>query len=312
MHSKHLRSPRTLVAVLLAIVLPLITFFATAGYMSIPPDSKGIDIVEGRDLFRAHCGSCHFATAGFPSPHGPNLFEIGKTGARRRPGMSAPAYILESILEPSAFLAPSSRPGMPVNVGAQLPPEKIRNIVGFLASRGASPDYEQIVALEIPDRRTPDQGVTKVDRVQMEQAVALMHDKAGCLKCHSIHHAPESKVYAPAVFNVGLVDKRRVEESVTAPHKEIKAGYHSASVVLQNGQVATGKLVSRDDDLILLATWDQQGNLSVREIPIDEVEEEDGRLLIEESPISIMPADFDKLLTREELESIFTVIHQLN
>jgi hypothetical protein len=42
-----------------------------------------------------------------------------------------------------------------------------------------------------------------------------------------------------------------------------------------------------------------------------DVETEDGRPLIEQSKVSIMPADFDKLLTAQELDALLTLIHQL-
>ncbi|MCA9211784.1 MAG: c-type cytochrome, partial [Planctomycetales bacterium] len=86
--------------------MPLVSFAGAVAVMSIPPNTQGIDIVAGRDLFRAHCGACHFAKEGFPAHHGPNLHDIGSKAASRRPEQTAAEYILESILDPSAFVAP--------------------------------------------------------------------------------------------------------------------------------------------------------------------------------------------------------------
>jgi putative heme-binding domain-containing protein len=295
-----------------SVLLPLAAFFATAGVMSIPPDTRGIDIVAGRDLFRAHCGSCHFAKAGFPAHLGPNLHEIGRTGAQRKPNLSAAEYILESILDPGAFVAPSSRPGMPRNVVAELPPDDIRNIVGFLASCGAHPDYEEIEKLPIPDRRTDRSEHTVVRLEDMELAEQVMRDKAGCLKCHSLHHVPESKVYSPGIFGVGLTDKQLLREAVVDPHKEIKPNFHSTSIELQSGEVVTGRLLSRSDEELEVVLTDETGQLVTRRIPIDQVERDGEELLIEPSPVSIMPTGFDKLLTPAELQAVLTLIHQLN
>ena len=164
--------------------------------------------------------------------------------------MTAAEYILESILDPAAFVAPSSRPGMPRNVVAELPPDDVRNIVAFLASCGAYPDYDEIVNLQIPDRRTDQSQHTLVRLQDMELAEQVLHDKAGCLKCHSLHHVPESKVYAPGIFGVGLTDKQTLRESVVDPYKEIKPNYYSVNVVLQNGEVITGRLMSQDERAI--------------------------------------------------------------
>jgi putative heme-binding domain-containing protein len=296
----------------LAVLLPIVVFFTTAGVLSIPPNTQGVDIVEGRDLFRAHCGSCHFAKVGFPAHHGPNLHQIGRTGAARKPGMTAPQYILESILDPTAFVAPSSRPGMPRNVGAELPPDKLRNIVGFLASCGAYPDYSEIVRLEIPDRRTGADDSTIVRREEMELAEKILQDKGGCLNCHSRYHVPESQVFAPGIFNVGLSDRQQLHQSIVDPHREIKAGYHSVSVVLQNGKVVTGRLLARTDAELTICVVDQQNQPTLQRVAVADVEVEDGQPVIEESKISMMPSDFDKVLTEQELTALITLISQLN
>ena len=303
---------RRMIGATVACVLPIGVFLAAAGVMSIPPNTRGIDIAEGRDLFRAHCGSCHFAKMGFPAHHGPNLHEIGRTGARRREKMSAPAYILESVLDPSAYVAPSSRPGMPQNVAAELAPEQLRNIIGFLSGRGAHPDYEEIAALEIPDRRPKTQDATVVRRADMEHAVELMRTKAGCLHCHSQYHTPESKVFSPGIFHVGLTDRQLVRESISNPNRQIKAGFHAANVVLKNGKILTGRLLTRNSQYLLLSVRTPAGTLDARRVPLTDVEHEEGQPLVVDSVQSIMPSDFGELLTNEEMESIVTLIRQLN
>jgi cytochrome c2 len=306
------RSPRRLPWLVLSVALPSGVFLAAAGVMSIPPNTRGIDVVAGRDLFRAHCGSCHFAKAGFPAHLGPNLHEIGRTGASRKPNTSAAQYILESILEPAAVIAPSSRPGMPRNVAAELPPEQLRNIIGFLASCGAYPDYDEIVRLDIPDRRTDASVQTPVRRQDMELAERVLRDKAACLKCHSLHHVPESKIYAPAIFGVGLTDKQQLRDSIVHPSKEIKPNSVCVSIVLKTGQVLTGNLMSRSDRDVMLCQRDESGQLLTRRIAVADIEQEEGQPLIEELNVSIMPSGFDQLLTAEELEAIVTLIYQLN
>ena len=71
----------------------------------------------------------------------------------RKPGMSAAEYILESVRDPEAFVAPENRRGMPGNLATVLSPDEIRNVVAYLVSRGGTPDYDEIRRLEIPDLR---------------------------------------------------------------------------------------------------------------------------------------------------------------
>jgi mono/diheme cytochrome c family protein len=66
---------------------------------------------DGASLFRAKgCASCHdgpdsTASAGFPS-----LADAGSWAGARRDGLSAEAYLAESIREPWAFTSPEFQP----------------------------------------------------------------------------------------------------------------------------------------------------------------------------------------------------------
>jgi putative heme-binding domain-containing protein len=295
-----------------SLALSVGTFLATAAVMSIPVNTRGIDVASGRDLFRAHCGSCHFAKVGFPAHHGPNLHDIGHSGASRKPNQSAAEYILESILDPSSVIAPSGRPGMPPNVGSELDPNDVRNIVGFLASCGAFPDYDKIMSLEIPDRRSDQTETTLIRLKDMQLAEHVLREKGMCLECHSLHSVPETKIHAPGLFGVGLSNKEAIHESVLDPHKEIKPKYASVTVVLENGLVVSGQLLSRTDARLVLCSRGEQNRLVLRDIPLADIEREDGRLQILESKISLMPTGFGKILTSEEIEAVINLIRQLN
>jgi mono/diheme cytochrome c family protein len=295
-----------------SILVPLAVFFTAAGAMSIPPDTQGVDIVAGRDLFRAHCGSCHFAKVGFPAHHGPNLYDIGRSGASRKPPLTSAQYILESILDPGAMIAPSSRPGMPPNIIAQLTPEEVRNIVGFLASCGAYPDYGEIKRLEIPDRRTAHESVMVVSLEKMTTAEHVLRDKGACLQCHSVHSVPEYTTYAPGIFGVGLTDRQALRQSLIEPHKVVKPNYGSVNVVLSSGETLSGRLMKQHADRLVLCTRDDKNRTVVRDVALEDVAWEDGRPLIEKSDQSIMPTGFDKLLSAEEIDALLTLIGQLN
>ncbi len=295
-----------------SIALPLGTLLVTSGVMSIPADTRGVDIAAGREQFTVHCAACHFARPGFPAHHGPNLHDIGRSAGSRRPNQSAAEYILESILDPSEFVAPGGRPGMPPTVAAELSPTEIRNLVGYLASCGAFPDYDEIRNLEIPDRRSGETGPRVIRREDMELAENVLRDKGACLECHSLYSVPEGQSFAPGLFGVGLNDSRALHESVTDPHKEIPEKYRSVKVLLANGQFVTGQLVSRTAERLVLCTRDEQNRLVMRDIPLAEIETDQGRPQIQESTTSLMPEGFDKTLTRGEIEAVINLIRQLN
>lgn len=296
----------------IAVLIPVACFLLTAGWLSIPRRHGSIDLIAGRDTFRAHCGGCHFATEGFPAHHGPNLYQIGRTAKLRQPDQTAAQYILESILEPDKFIAPSSRPGMPRNVAAKLSPSQIRNVVAFLASRGEFPDYDEILRLDIPDIRDPAAEPLKVGRRQMELAESVMKEKGQCFECHAMHSHPEYKVIAPGLFGVGLIDKEKINVSLVNPHQEVADSYRTVTVSLESGEIVSGRLLCASHDPLLLAVRDDQGRVCIRQIPVAEVEHEDGQPMIKSSALSPMPSGFEQILTAEEREALVTLIRQLN
>ena len=295
-----------------ALVLPVGTLLVTVVVMSIPPQTGGIDVVAGRDLYTTHCAWCHSTRAGFPAFKAPNLHDIGRSAATRKPDQSAADYILESILDPGAFLAPSGRPGMPSSIVHDLAPDDIRNLVGYLAGLGASPDYQEINRLEIPDGRPAEHEVTTVSFNEMQLAENVLREKGACLKCHSLYSNPESRTVAPGLFRSGLKDASAIRESLIEPHKKVASQYESVAVLLTSGQVVSGQLVTRNDQQIVLYTRDEQNQLVLREIPLADIESEEGRLQLRESKTSLMPEGFDKTLTEEEINALIKLIRQLN
>jgi putative heme-binding domain-containing protein len=280
--------------------------------MSIPPQTGGVDIAAGRELYTTHCQACHSTQVGYPAFKAPNLHDIGRTAATRKPNLSAAAYILESILDPDAFLAPSGRPGMPSGTVRDLAPDDICNLVGFLAGLGASLDYEEIKRLEIPDCRPEKHDVTTVSYQEMELAEQVLREKGSCLNCHSLYSIPESEIFAPSLFRSGLNDASALRDSLIAPHKKITPQFESVALLLKSGQVVSGRLVTRNDERVLLCTRDAQNQLALREISLADIESENGQLELHQSNRSLMPDGFDKTLTDEEIQALIKLIRQLN
>jgi cytochrome c oxidase subunit 2 len=100
---------------------------------SPPPAAGGGDVGRGQQLMvEKGCGACH-TIAGNPAMAGvvgPPLTNIATVAASRKPGMSAEAYITESITQPNAFAAPGTVAGAMV-----IPPladDELKAIVSYL------------------------------------------------------------------------------------------------------------------------------------------------------------------------------------
>ena len=96
------------------------------------------------------------------------------------------------------------------------------------------------------------------------------------------------------------------------PSKVISPAYRAVNVVLDSGRVVSGRLIARTADRLLLASRDTEGRLVHEEIPLEEVEEDDGQPLLVESDVSLMPSAFGQLLTGDELDALLNLIDQLN
>ena len=94
-----------------------------------PEEQAGARIFTGK----GGCVGCHNAGSGGGAT-GPNLSQIATTGATRKPGMDAEAYIRESMTDPPAFLVSGYPPVMPSFRGT-LTDEEINQVVAFLMTK---------------------------------------------------------------------------------------------------------------------------------------------------------------------------------
>ncbi len=97
------------------------------------------DPATGRGLFfesslgaSASCHICHALEPGIDKV-GPSLAGIGTRAAERVPGMSAEAYLRESIVDPEAYIVEGFPPGLMLpDLGEKLSDEQIENLIAFL------------------------------------------------------------------------------------------------------------------------------------------------------------------------------------
>src|SRR2546422_2582786 len=98
----------------------------------------------GEETFKTKgtCEICH--RIGQPGTRAPDLAGIGARAATRKPGMSPKQYLIESLLEPSAYLVPGYPPIMPK---VDRPPlglnrSEVWALVAFLESLGGTVDVK--------------------------------------------------------------------------------------------------------------------------------------------------------------------------
>ncbi len=98
------------------------------GEVALPPDARLLLPIgkpeRGEGLYMAvyGCVACHGDPATPDSNNvGPHLAGIGNAAETRIDGVTAPQYIYESIIEPSAFIAPECKGGLPCSEPTAMP-----------------------------------------------------------------------------------------------------------------------------------------------------------------------------------------------
>ncbi len=106
---------------------------ATPGGPTAPPPTGGA--AAGRDVFlNSGCTACHTIDS-IPQARGslgPNLTTVGAHAGDRKPGISADAYLRESVTTPGAFIVQGFQNVMPP--GLVPPGPDLDNLVEFLLS----------------------------------------------------------------------------------------------------------------------------------------------------------------------------------
>ena len=114
-----------------------------------------------------------------------------------------------------------------------------------------------------------------------------------CAKCHKV--AGEGKEVGPDLSEIGSkLSKDALYVSILDPSAGINFNYETHTLLLADGTVLNGIVVSQTDDEITL----KDAEAIVRKIPRDEIED------MKKQPISLMPADLQKSLTAENLVDV--------
>jgi mono/diheme cytochrome c family protein len=100
------------------------------------PEEEADPVARGQRVYLdTGCGGCHTIDGLTAGTVGPNQTNIATVAETRIPAMSAEDYILESILDPGAFLVDGYPDNvMPKNYNELLEPDEISDLVAFFLS----------------------------------------------------------------------------------------------------------------------------------------------------------------------------------
>lgn len=121
----------------------------------------------------------------------------------------------------------------------------------------------------------------------------LFQTTGTCAKCHIVNG--EGKEVGPNLSEIGTkLPKEAILASILDPSAAIAHNYENFAVVLTSGQIVSGLMVSQTPEAVTL----KNAEGIVRSYPTADVEE------MKKLPISLMPADLQKLLTPQQLVDI--------
>lgn len=270
------------------------------------------DDARGYQIFTSRCEVCHAKEEADLSRMGPNLGRIGVEAATRRDGLNGPEYILESIMDPGAFVpAGASGAMMPASLVADLPDEDVRNLVAHVASFGATPSDEEIAALVIREDDTVLQEKLVVRRDVLELGEQVFRRK--CESCHSVHSGPEHVVYAPAIFGVGFPDEEVLRDSIKHVKGSTQERYASTSIALVNGEVFVGNVIERTPAHVTLLSTERESRGRVMTIQLSDVRKgADGKPELKKVGLPPGLSEIVDSLTPEEFEALVQLLKAFN
>lgn len=206
-------------------------------------DSAEAIVAAGQALFmsdRAQCLTCH--TIGEdPKARCPNQEGLGARASQQRPGMSAAAYLVQSLYNPNAFIV-SGYPRnqmRPVNKPPiALTHDEILAVIAYLNTLGSETDEAFIAQL----RQAQDpwrQGLLTAEEAAEVFRVPVYpgdvargreaFEKQGCIQCHRV--GTEGREVGPDLTTIGAAQSPEyILDSILDPSAVIVKGYKQTIV----------------------------------------------------------------------------------
>ena len=173
------------------------------------------------------CLLCHKTTE-VGSTRGPDLRGVGGRAATRKPGMSAEAYLTESLVDPGAYVVAefATAGGMSIMPIADKPPAdfsptEVKAVIAYLQSLGG----EITVEITSQDVATAEARKNKPAPVATSNhpGFALLTSK-GCVACHDLNGT--ARLVGPPLSNVHeRLTADAIRESIVDPNAVIAEGF---------------------------------------------------------------------------------------
>ncbi len=276
----------------------------------------GVSVERGEEVYwgKGKCHTCHKIGSRGSAIRGPDHENMRAKAAERaaersrqtgKP-MTAADYIIESLLDPGAFLVSGYKNEMPViyKPPILLKPDEIKSVAAYMLSLGGSADP---AAIKLPpgfEEAAKAAAAGEPWKPYMEgdpeAGKALFFDAdspAGCAKCHRV--GGDGGTVGPEL--TGLAGRQPPEfilESILSPSKVITSGYEPVLVKTKDGRFLTGVL--RRNDAAGVALVDKDGKTLT--VPKAEIEVVDTR-----QP-SLMPGNFAEVLTVKDLHDVLAFV----
>lgn len=147
----------------------------------ITPETGKEELVSiGQEILRGKggCLICH-KDSETGNERGPDLRQAAGKAATRKPGMSAEAYLLESLITPEAYLVPGYPKMMPsaLKPPANLTMAEVKAVIAYLQSLGGMEPTLKVTA--------EDAAANKVASGPVHRGRTLMNHH-GCIGCHKV------------------------------------------------------------------------------------------------------------------------------
>ena len=145
-------------------------------------------VKAGEEIFKTKgtCEICH--RIGQAGTRAPDLAGVGSRAATRKPGMTAKAYLIESLIQPGAFIVPGYPPIMPA---VDKPPiglnrSELWALTAFLESLGSTVDVKLDDIPKTAGTAAAGGGATAEVKIPGDAKAGeqVFQGKGGCIACH--------------------------------------------------------------------------------------------------------------------------------
>jgi putative heme-binding domain-containing protein len=185
-------------------------------------------------------------------------------------------------------------------------PEDVKPIAAFAIHAGAFEDLKKSAADIFPlpparnDKPLPPLAQLLKSRGETERGKKIFADVGTCAKCHVVNN--EGKEVGPNLSEIGSkLSREAMFESILFPSAGISHNYETYAVALNDGTSLVGLITTQTPDSISLKGADA----IVRTIKRSDIDE------MSKQPLSLMPADLQRVMTADELVDVVEYLQTL-